>query len=361
MTGNVTSVSLVDANSEYQLLAMTIGIDTYYIFGDYNYYLPYVGKDVMFSVRNEVINGKVEPVIVTLAERTVIQTLDKEKLDVRLIPKDTTRAVCNFSIDDLRMGDIEIACICYLSSYELGSSNKAKWVDLSLIDKNSKLFNVKLFNNSLEEGFESVLDDLIGRYVSLDIRLTRYGYQTDGIEVVEHAVVEPPEVTVAYEYILNQVSKDEYLTKYVEATNLLDSLRDIIYYEKGYHLVEIASEMMLIEAIDGLTDDYDMQLLKRMAIATRGYLHPKYRDKYSIPVSNCIVTSATELRKDTVLMDCIDSPSEKAKDIKQMYTMIRSMAKFIINKRKGNEDETDKVLKAFSDSFMFNVNGRLFF
>lgn len=360
MTGVISSIKLLESNVDYQLLRVDVGIDSYLLFGDYNHYMTYLNKEVTFATRNELVNGNMQEVIVTIAERNVIQTVDKDRQITKLIPNDTNRAVSNFSIGSLRYGDIDAGCIALMYDYEECSSPKAKWVDLKMIDMESKYFVLKLFTKFANHDYREALEQMKGRYIRFDISSTKYGYQTNEIDLVEQEVVTPPEVEVAYSYILDVLDTDDDLKQYCSSTGLIEYLKTVYYYERGYHLVEIASELMLADTVDSITNTYDSQNLKRMCIATRGYLLPKV-SKYSKPVANSIVLSGTSFRLNDELMAAVDSPNEGSSELKRMYAMIRCMSRFIIIDRKGDKDETEKVLKEFASSFMFSTTGSLLF
>ena len=360
MIGRVDTVKLIETGEGYHVLRVDIGLDSFILIGDYNEYINYIGEDVQYTTRKDIYKGEITDFINTVASIRVVQTVENKTQIDCLIPSDASNAISNFNVKSLAFGDQEYGCIALLTKYELNSSSKASWADLYMIDKFSKLFVVKLFTSFAGQNYKDVLDNLVNRYVKFDIHYSKYGYQLHDIELVDVEVTVSPEVEVAYQFILEQVKQDDELLEYCTSSNLLEHLKEVLYYEKGYYLVEIASELMLVNTLKSITDIYDMKVLKRLCVTTRGYLLPR-ASKYSKGVGNSIILSGTSLRKDDVLMQSVDSTHPESKEVKQMYSMVRAMASFLLIKRKGDKDETEKILKSFADNFIStNANGVFF-
>lgn len=361
INGKVISVKLIEHISrDLDLCEIEIEFDILKIFGSYNEIMTYIGKRVQYSVRKDMYKGQQINVIANLAEMYTIQTVAEED-NIKLLPDDSEhRSVCNFSIDTIKYGDYDVGCIAFLSGYEVGSSKKTKWIDCKMVDKKSKQFDLRIFTRQVEDGVdaEETISGLVGSYVKFDINNTRYGYQTNEIELYNVPVVVPPEVEIAIVQILKAISQDEELCKYIEQYDFINTLKNIIDGELGYNLVSIASEIYLIKAICNISNEYNMKTLIRAAITSRGYLLPT-KTKFSRPLlnTNKVLKSALARDRDLILLLDIFS-EEEASPTKKAFVRIGNFARDILNERRGiSDEESNSVVNI--DTFRNKLGGLL--
>lgn len=336
--GVVNSISLVKhISTGLDLCKIQIDFDDLHIFYSFNELSEFLDKPVQYDVRQDMYEGKIITVVANIANQYVVQTIDKVK-DIRLIPENAeVREACNFSINNVKPGTMEFGCIAFLSDYELGQSAKTKWIDCKMVDASAKLFNLRIFTKHIEGDVdaEELIKAKIGKYVQFDISYTKYGYQTDEIELYNIPVVAPPEVDTAIAIIQEAVAEDEELQEYMAKFDFINSLRMIIDCEIGYHLVHIASEIIMAKMILNLSNLYDTKLLIRAAITSRGYLLPS-KTKFSRPVLNTAKVLKTKLGTCRELLLILDPlADEEATPTKVMYMRIAAFVKQIIDERRG--------------------------
>lgn len=353
LTGKVESVKLVRHISEHlDYCEMQIDFDRLHIFGYYNDLLNYIDKYVEYSTRQDMVDGVEVTVIASVVDQYPVQTLDRESNIKLLVGKDVVRPVCNFAVEDLKFGDTVYGAVCLLSSYEHGKSMRAKWIDCTMVDKNSKVFIVKIFatDTNGEESIEEVLDSLIGKYVEFDVVSTKYGFQTQNITLKNIPVLQAPEVLVAESILNTIIGQDTELMAYVKSYNLVENLKNTMRIDLGYELVYMAAELSLIESLENITDAYDFRAMKRAVFCMRGYLL-QCKTRFSKSVRNFNKLSRTELRNDRELLLIIDPMDEEEVSLtKKAYYKVHKFAEELIDERRGLDDEAKKDGSTMSGS-----------
>lgn len=347
--GKVEAVKLVEhVGDKLDLCKITIDFDEVYIWGEYNELIQFVGEPVEYSVRRDVIKGEPVTVIANIANKFTVQTLDKKE-GIKLIPKSNIgRAECTFDVSTLKFGDTAYNQTVLLSGYTIGKSDKTQWIDCSVIDKYSKVFTLRVFTKSIEGDIdaEAAIASFVGYYVKSDITLTKYGYQTKGVELVNVPVVKAPEVDLAITALTQVVESDAELNKYCTAYNMLSVLAGTFRVELGYELVYMAAEIALINELENMSDNYDFRAMRRAVFTSRGYLLP-CKTRFSKSVLNFTKVAKTELREDRELLLMTDPLAmEDVSQTKTMFYKLREMAKYIIDDRRRFEapvSELDKV------------------
>lgn len=344
--GKVESVKLIEHKADkLDLCKITIDFDEIFIWGDYNELIDYIGKPVEYSVRQDVIDGKPVTVIANMANQYTVQTLSKQE-SIKLIPASGLgRAECTFDVSTLKYGDTAYGQVMLLSGYTAGKSDKTKWIDCTVIDKYSKLVTVRIFTKEVEGDIdaEATIAALVGYYIKSDITFTKYGYQTRGIELVNVPVVKAPEVDIATNVLVNEISKDTELQEYCNAYDLIYILSEHINIELGYELVYMAAEIALINELENMTDTYDFKAMRRAVFATRGYLLPS-KTKFSKAVLNINKLSKTSLKTDKELLLLLDPlADEEPSKTKVVFYKIKEIAKFIIEDRRRVEPELQEL------------------
>ena len=361
IVGEVVNVELIKSiTSEIDYCQIDIDFDSHKIFGKFSELQGFLNKRVSYDVIPDIFEGQRITTVVNLAEIYKIQTLEKNK-DIRLITKDIeARPGCNFDCKKLMYGDTKLKAVAYLSSYKRGSSDKSEWVDLTMVDMNSKVFSVRMFtlNADIADGCNLIasIDGMVGHYVDMDITSTKFGLQASRIAKLDLPVLCPPEVETAISIILACAQDDSELMDYIEHYNFIDTLKDIIDIEPGYHLVRIASEMSLINAVENVSNLYDFKLLNRAAVVSRGYLLPS-NTKFSRPLLNVTKLLKTKLSKDRELLLILDPTSdEPVSPSKRVYMKIAQFSEDLLNERRGINEEMQDIVDI---RYLRNVTGGL--
>lgn len=339
---NITFISKIADSLD--LCEIQIDFDTMKIFYNANDLMQFIGMEVLYTTRPDVVNGKMEVVVCELVALSTIQTLSSSE-NIKLIPEGNKRTVCNIESRNIRFGEFYPNCVALMSKYEYGSSPKAKWFDCTLIDSVSKEFQVRLFaSNTDTEKVEDTLKLFVGGYVSFDLESTKYGFQTKEIVGLPNEVEASPEVTVAKDIIMKMISEDEALLEYDRKYEFINNMSSVIDGEPGYVLVRMASELYMVNAIDNISTDLDIKAMKRAIVCSRGYLLP-HKTAWSRPMLNTNkLMSVGALKLDRELMLMLDVFSEEeSSSTKQTYIKIRGLVNDIIKIRRGLSNEEDNT------------------
>lgn len=355
LQGTVESVTFIKNISQgLDLCEIQIDFDKLKVFYNSSDLIEYLHKEVLYTIRPDVIDGAMEMVVCELVALSTVQTVQSTE-NIKLIPEGNKRTVCNFSSRSIRYGSFYPNCVAFFSKYEFGSSAKAEWADCTLIDTDSKEFQVKLFaTGQNKDELARTLNAYIGGYVAFDLQSTRYGNQTKEFFGLPNNVELSPEVEVAKSVVLQLMQEDSALAEYNSKYQFIDNLLEVIDGEPGYALVRIASEIYMINAIDNISVELDIKAMKRAAICSRGYLLPKKR-AWSRPVLNINkLNMVPTLKTDSELMNILDIMSEEEPtSTKLTYIKIRKLVDDIIKIRRGISDE--KETADFNDAVsLFN-------
>lgn len=343
LQGKVEKVTFLEKYEDgLDYCEMVIDFDEVKIFGDANELIQFIGKDVMYTRRPDVIRGKVEMVVYDLVIISTIQTVSSSE-NIKLVPEGNRRTICNIESKNIRFGEFYPNSVALMSGVQLGSSPKSKWFDCTMIDAVSKEFQVRLFASNVDTNqMSDLLTSFIGSYVTFDLESTKYGYQTKEIVQLPNEVEESPEVIVAKEILDKLIKSDEALMDYEKKYNFLQYISTVIDGEPGYNLVRMASELYMINAIDNISTDLDIRAMRRAVICSRGYLLPK-KTAWSRPMLNTNkIMMVPGLKADKELLLMMDTLSEEeASSTKLTYIKIRGLVNDIINIRRGIENEKD--------------------
>lgn len=354
LEGHVEKIKFIKkVGTSLDMCEIQIDFDTLIIFYDAGELMDFLNKDVTYTTRMDVVDGTTTQVICELAMLSTIQTVNSTE-NIKLIPEGTKRTVCNVDSTSLKYGEIYPNVVAYLSKYVIGSSAKAKWYDATLIDINSKEFEVRMFNASAGTTVgEAYMQACLGHYVNFDLESTKFGYQTKDFVALPNEVEESPEVIVAKQVVLDIINEDDGLRAYNEKYKLIDVLRGIIDGEPGYALVRIASEIYMINAVDNISTDLDIKAMKRAAICSRGYLIP-HTIEWSRPMLNTNkILQIPALKSDKELISILDVlTAETPSSTKRTYLKVRQLVDDIIKIRRSVVNEKD--ISTFADiSSMF--------
>ena len=341
LQGHVDRITRIKSvGQSLDLCEIRIGFDELKIFYDYNDLMDFLNCDVQYTTRRDVVEGIQDLVVCELVKLSTIQTVATTE-NIRLIPEGTKRTICNFDSATARYGNFYPNVTALFSSYEIGSSPKARWFDMTMVDMNSRLFVVKKFetDGSLET-IEEAYKAAVGKYVVFDMEATKFGFRTNEITTLPQAVELSPEVIVAKSVLEKELQNDPELAGYCQTYGLIEELSHLIDGEPGYALVRMASEIYMINAIDNISNGLDIRAMKRAVYCSRGYLLP-HKTEWSIPLlNNSKLMAVPGLKHDKELMLIIDVMSrEEFSPTKSTYIKIRGMVNDIIDIRRGNENE----------------------
>lgn len=361
LVGDVVSVSFIKNIKEgMDLCKIRIDFDELFIFYDKDDLNQFLNQRVEYNFRDDMVDGKIERVVTDIAILRTIQTVASVE-NVKLIPAGNTRTVCNFSINEVRFGEFKSKCVSYLSAVTRGASDKSKWCDMTMIDMDSREFNVRMFTRdpNRTENLDEKIESAIGCYVQYDITFTKYGYQTEDIYVMPVDVELSPEVEVAKAVVLDVIKSDESLLQLETVYKLVDNLTNIIDGEPGYMLVRMAAEIYLINALGDISTNLDIPTMKQAVVCSRLYTIPA-KKQWSRPLLNVNKTSRiVALRDNDELMGILDPQSGRdMTDTQRMYIKVRGMVNDIIKIRRGIIDEKTDGIGDVS-GYMSRFNGLL--
>lgn len=341
LQGLVEKITRIESvGNDLDLCSIQIGFDDLKIFYNYEDLMDYLNCEVQYTTRRDVVRGVPDLVVCELAKLSTIQTVDKVE-NIRLIPEGTKRTVCNFDSTAARYGNFYPNVCALFASYTVGSSSKSRWFDCVMIDMNSRQFNVKKFETDASlDVVESIYKKALGKYVVFDMETSKYGFQTKEITAIQQEVELSPEVLVAKTVLEKEAAQDPAIAKYVEVYDMFNVLSGIIDGEPGYALVRMASEIYMINAVDSISTDLNIAVMKRAVFCSRGYMLP-HKTEWSMPLlNNSKVMQIPELKTDRELMLIIDPLSrEEISPTKATYISIRGMVNDIINIRRGIKNE----------------------
>lgn len=341
LSGVLESVKVLEPLSNgLSYCEVVIGFDELKVFGDPAEMMELLNKTVFYTIAQDYYKGQPIVRVLDIAEPRVIQTAELPERS-QLIPRsNVSRVVCNFSCTELKRGDWRGDCIAIVAGYEYGSSRLAQWIDFEMIDRNGKSFNLRRFlgNKGDKVSATEFAESCKGHYIMFAAENKKYGIQTnDEIEILNKEVTCPEEVYVAMDQIQKYLGTDNELASYVDKINLLEQLKSVIYGEPGYHLVEIASELQMIDTFESISREYDYKLLGRMAVASRGYLLPA-KIRFSKAMLNCNHVLQSELKNDKRLLLLLDEQAEIEGELaynKKAYERIHKFCEITIEERRS--------------------------
>lgn len=352
--GKITSIVLKEYIDEsLDMIGVNVDdFDQYILFGKYTDYVDYVDRDVSFNVRRDIVHGISVEVICDIAIRSIITTVSSDTdLDVEdfgegsIIPVDGNyMKVITFNRDTIKPDDVALSQIILIVGYKNGKSRVSNWKDFTCLDVNSKSFNLRLFTN--DDSVDEFCENAVGKYVMVNIKYDRsYGLQVysnsrhsgdSDISIYDHEVQVPAEVLAALLRLKYIVRKDDDLNEYVEKYDMINVLKDTIYFEPGYHLVEMYSEIILINSVCRIFAGYNRDLLYRAVFASRGYLIGSNLN-LSNPIVNYHRIITSKLKNDSKLIKLLDITGgvEDGDLDKQVYLSIRKQVTSIMKGRRG--------------------------
>ena len=244
-----------------------------------------------------------------------------------------SRGVCNFNAATAQVGQFYPKSIVMVTGFKYGSSNKAKWVDLTCLDKKSKVLNLRVFDATVDATEASnIYSDYIGKYIRADIKYTNYGFQSELPELLPLSTAISPSVALAKSIVLEEIKSFPAIVDFVEKTQYIDKLEKIIAPEPGWSLVRIATLLNLINNVDNLVSGIDVNLMKKAAILSQLFMLPT-KHKYADDVKTVLLLrQLPELGTDDELLSIMMN-TEESTETEAVYKVIRDTAERIIDVR----------------------------
>lgn len=320
-------VLLEHLNSEDDILQVTINdAMEYLMIAKYADTLQYIGCDVIITCRQDMYKGQLNTFINTLTIPTRIATLDREE-GFKLFTHQTDN-FADICFADMQEGETKLNAIMYCVDHTYESSNKAVWASLTVRDKAFKVTKLRLFDYDYNKY------NFSGRYIRADVRKSKYGLQTNIVTPLELNVTINPEIEIARKFILSTFADDKEILNIISKLNLLDHMAEVIDHETGYSLVRTAMELSIANELFNITDDVDVNCIKRVLLLKNLYtINPT--SSYSIQFRNMATLSGLDITDRMKLMLCIDTLSET--DLKERLIIedIETTVDHIIKIRKG--------------------------
>lgn len=341
--GHVESVTLVkEIEPGFSQFRIQIDFDDYMVFYDAAQLLQFANKDVYYTTRPDIIDGQKHEVVCEIALVTEVVTLDKTTTDVKLIPFDCKRPVCNFNIKDVKFGDYKVGCIAILTGIDKGESRKAKWIDCHMIDAYGQAFDLRMFTNISNVDDVSKYEAMINGYVEFELESTKYGYQTSSIASLPQDVEQSPEIAIAKNVVMEYIKSDAPVFNLAVSTGLENALDKYVDTEPGYLWVRIASELYMIDTLENITSGMNYEAMRRASVATRLFTLP-----HNVAWSNGVINTVKILKYQDLIADedlrsIIDVFYKgNTTATRTYYFKIRDMVDSVIKLRRGFNDEKE--------------------
>lgn len=345
MRGTVEAVQMLSSIRDgFCKMIIRIDFDEYYIFYDPQAIMGFLHKDVIYNTRPDIVEGKEVEVIAEIALVTEVVALEATTNDIKLVPFDTKRPVCNFNIKEVRFGEYKIGCVAILTDIKEGSSRKANWFDCEMLDAYGHMFEVRMFTSKEDVLKLNEYKIMVNGYVEFNMESTKYGYQTSEISALPQEIEASPEIAIAKNEVMKYIQSDPAIYAMVNDYKL-DSYIDMsVDGEPGYQWVRMASELYFINALDNVTSGVSISSMKRAVICTRLSALP-HKSSWSETVLNVTkVLRYKDLVADEELRKIIDVfYNDEVTPTKRLYIEIRKMVNQIINARRDIENEEEVI------------------
>lgn len=243
---------------------------TAFMIAEYSEVSSLLDKSVLVSFRKDIRNGEYSDFVNTMTKMSIVSTLDKVE-NIKLYVNDIPDTGANIVFADLALAEYRTNCIVYCDDVSLGTSAITTWVDFRVLDRKRNSALMKVFN---PEHYDMAA--FKGKYLLCDIRKTKYGLQTQAVNVKEELDIHAnPEMELARQFIQNELADDEVLHKEVSLLNLLEVLASYSEpgskLETGTLLIQTAMEIAMAGEFRNLSREVDYRLLRRAFIANKLY------------------------------------------------------------------------------------------
>jgi len=335
---NVIAVELLEAvDEETSILKVSFQEgDSAYAFILHSVAVRFIGHEVIVGFREEIVYGKQEKVINTLTERTVVATLDKET-EIKLYADSLPDIGSNVNFKDFEDTGSYQNSVVYCDSVWKGSSAKATWVSLRILDKKRNVAELKVFNPENAD-----IGAYAKKYILCDLVKNKYGFNTGRVDIKsEIGISANPEITLAQQYIMNVVSETDLpLSNMLKDSDMLNVVAGYspidMTVETGFLLVQMAMEISLARDFKNLSKEVDVDFLIRLIVASKLYVYTHSEDHPLSKELQCITklmsykTIATRR-----LMSALESEPSKKQLEREIFEHISRAAFSVLASTKG--------------------------
>lgn len=301
-----------------------------YMFGNYNDTMEFINKKVIVEFREEMVEGKIASVVNNIT--VVNQVTGIERTDKLKLYTDHEYTIgANVIFKNIQEGETVDKAIVLCKLAEKESSDRASWVKLTVLDKNRNIGYIRVFDADGDgKAFE-------GKYIKCAVRKTKFGFNATDVYVKDDvSVSQNPKVKIAREYVEANVAEDETLYSYISKFNLLDKI-ELYNHEEGEEqgmlMVRLAMEISFINEMENLTNEVDLEMLRRLAVASKSYVvSTPDTTTYSKTLQSIIALTTHTISKDRKLLVALDDSAESPIKIieREIYDNIQSLAKSLI-------------------------------
>ena len=118
-------------------------------------------------------------------------------------------------------------------------------------------------------------------------------------------------------------------------TQLIEHLKEVIDYEKGYALMRLAMELSMVESLENVTKDVDLNAIGRAILCSYG--HYTRTSVLSDSIANVTLALQFPFENKTTVVPLLDvALEEKPKEYEVMHS-IQSAVAAILEVRKGTQ------------------------
>ena len=316
----------IDANNQIMRLTFDDGKDSAFIIWNQSDLMTHLGEEVIATFRRDMYKGHIEKFVNTLAGVGVVRTLERDnnfKLYVDVVDNHS-----NILFREIPEGGTSTGAIVYVVDLKFGSSARADWMDLTVMDQARKIATLRIFSP------DNKAVELKGRYIKCDIRRNEYGLSTDAVCTVDSSFPYNPEIDVCEKFIMDTFAEDKAMLRILADTKFTEFAKSVVDMEPGYILVRLAIELNLASEMGNLIKGVNVQLIKRCLLLEKSRIFQQ-----TSPFREDIVTFVTASRynfdgKGPVLLT-LYSDLPEYKNERHLVSKIKDMADSIISVKKG--------------------------
>lgn len=305
-----------------------------------------VTKEVDVTFRDEVYKGGIQKFVNYIVEHTKVATLDKEE-NIKLYVDKLPETGSNVDFRDFDVADFHMNCIVYCDGVSTGSSSKASWVDLNVLDRNRNSTKLKIFN---PENMDANV--FRGKYIICDLRKTKFGFSTQEVRVKEDiSIFANPEFELARMFLRQELSDDTQLLSELDSIGFFNAAMaycdPVNGVETGHVLMEIAVAVAVAAAMKNITNKIDVQLLKRAIVCRRLYVLTDSDSQVLSKNIQSVIRVAALSIKSKKLMAMLEDRTRKPLIEKMVMDHIEEMSRIITNTSRSMLEalSTSKVWK----------------
>lgn len=320
-----TAIEKVGNNGDIDLLRVTIDNTVVaYWFYDYADSMQFLDKEVIVDYRKDIYEGEMRQFIKTFVIPTVVNTLDKTEGFKLYLDQEDNQA--NTSFREIKIGETKYGCIVFCTHQEYKSSSSANWAELIIRDKFMRCAKLRIFDVDNKEDFS-------GTYIHCDLSKSKFGFQTNQAVAVGGYMAENKEIAIAEQFVRNFFADDKVASDYLNKTALLDRLKNVVDYEKGYATVRLAMELAMADAMRNITKDVDITAICQALMCRYG--HYTRSSVLSEQVNNVFIAQQFMFPNRKCVVLCLDITNTERPDEAQIYQHIIDTVDNVLRIRKG--------------------------